>query len=110
MRKVVYSLGKAIPVVINVTMISILFYVIFGILGVIFFKGSLFYCTDENINTKGECIGRYFVDGEYVAREWKNRQSNFDNIFSSILLLYEVSGLEMWPDTMYNAVDSVGFD
>ena len=44
MKKVVTSVFRALPVVANVMLISLLFYLIFGILGVIFFKGGLYRC------------------------------------------------------------------
>ena len=31
---------------------------------------------------------------------------NFDNIGFSMLTLFEISSLEMWPDYMFNAIDS----
>lgn len=36
--------------------------------------------------------------------------NNYDNIFYSMITFFEVSTLEMWPDYMYAAVDSVGQD
>jgi hypothetical protein len=50
MKKVVTSVMQAMPVVLNVLLISMLFYLIFGILGVIFFKGAFFSCTDSRID------------------------------------------------------------
>ena len=38
----VSSVMMALPVVVNVFLILMLFYLIFGILGVIFFKGALY--------------------------------------------------------------------
>ena len=40
---------------------------------------------------------------------WMNRDKRFDNIFVSILTLFEVATLEMFLDTMYQAIDSTGF-
>ena len=51
----------ALPVVVNVFLILMLFYLIFGILGVIFFKGALYACTDPNIDNEDDCIG-YFIN------------------------------------------------
>jgi len=107
MKMVVNCVLKAMPLVFNVMLISLLFYLIFGILGVIFFKGKFHYCTDELVKTKENCFGEYQVNGVALEREWKNQNSNFDNVFNSILVLFEISTLEMWPDYMYSAVDSV---
>jgi hypothetical protein len=32
--------------------------------------------------------------------------NNYNNIFNSFLVFFEVSTLEMWPDIMYAAIDS----
>lgn len=42
--------------------------------------------------------------------EWVVPINNYDDIFSSMLTFFEISTLEMWPDMMFNAVDSVGYD
>ena len=42
------------PAVGNVLLITALFYLIFGILGVIFFKGTFYECTDPNIDNEDD--------------------------------------------------------
>lgn len=32
-------------------------------------------------------------------------EGHFDNVASSLLLLFEISTMEMWPTTLYNVVD-----
>lgn len=39
---------------------------------------------------------------------WLNPPFHFDNIFMSMLTLFEIASLEMWPDYMYPCVDAVG--
>jgi len=36
--------------------------------------------------------------------------NNYDNILSSMITFFEISSLEMWPNMMFNAVDSVALD
>lgn len=45
-----------------------------------------------------------------LEREWIVPFNNYDNILSSMLAFYEISGLEMWPSKMYAAIDSVALD
>lgn len=73
MKKVVMSLFSAVPEVLQIAIISLLFYLIFGILGVIFFKGSFYSCNDPTVKTEEDCIGKYFNDGSLELREWKNQ-------------------------------------
>jgi voltage-gated sodium channel type II alpha len=60
MKTVVTSVMQAVPAVFNVLLISLMFYLIFGILGVIFFKGSFYSCTDPNIEDEDLCVGPFF--------------------------------------------------
>lgn len=55
MKKVVTSVIRAMPVVLNVLLISLLFYLIFGILGVIFFSGKFYSCDGDISLDKDEC-------------------------------------------------------
>jgi len=59
MKTVVNSLLKSIPQLFNVLMISLLFYLVFGILGVQLFKGAIGSCNDESIIHKEECVGAF---------------------------------------------------
>ena len=42
----------AIPSVLNVMIISLLFFLIFGIIGVNYFKGQFFYCGNAHLDDK----------------------------------------------------------
>ena len=57
MKVVVNSLLTSIPNLLNVILISLLFFLVFGILGVQLFKGQLGYCNDESIVYKNDCQG-----------------------------------------------------
>lgn len=110
LKTVVTSVMRSMPAVGNVILISLLFYLIFGILGVIFFKGAFYTCTDPNIENQDDCEGMYIDpnSGVIVERDWRNSDFHFDNVAMSMLTLFEVSTLEMWPDYMYLAIDSRG--
>ena len=45
----VQSLINAIPGIVNVLVICLLFFLLFGILGTNFFKGTFYYCINDNI-------------------------------------------------------------
>ena len=108
MKKVVTSVIQAIPAVFNVMLITVLFYLIFGILGIIFFNGVMFYCTDPSILIDSECLGSFIDSGGNIAkRQWRELSYNFDNIFSAVLTLFDLSTLEDWPSYLVGAVDGV---
>ena len=45
-----------------------------------------------------------------VRRRWESLPQNFNDVGSALLTVFEVSSGEMWPNIMYNVVDSVGPD
>ena len=98
----------AIPNIANVLIISLLFFLIFAIICVNFFKGKFSYCYNTNegetetiisslngnsIKTKWDCIDNGSV--------WLEFDSNFDNVFLGILTLFEMSTTEGWVEVMY---------
>lgn len=46
----------------------------------------------------------------WEEREWAVHNNNYDDILISMLTFFEISTLEMWPDMMYNAIDSYHLD
>lgn len=107
MKTVVNSLLRAIPNLFNVALINMLFFVVFGILGVQIFKGQLGHCSDSSINEKANCEG---VDATNTEREWIVPFNNFDNIVWSIITFFELATLEGWPSTLLRIIDSQGTD
>ena len=76
----------AIPSLFNVLVISIMFFMICGIIGVNYFKGTFYGCTfgsqfpvelifkTENfVSTKFDCLN--------LGGEWTNADQHFDNVF-----------------------------
>ena len=42
------------------------------------------------------------------GRLWVNAPTHFDNVGYAMLTLFEVFTLEMWPDIMFQVIDSQG--
>jgi voltage-dependent calcium channel L type alpha-1F len=103
-------------------LIILLFLLVFGILGVQIFKGSIATCNDDHpsIKTKSDCVGYFWRDlydvhgekigMELIEREWILPFNNYNHVFISMVTFFEVSTLEMWPGVMYNAIDANGKD
>ena len=109
MKLVINSIFATVPALANVLLISLLFFYIFGIIGVQQFKGLYWYCVDSTATDfvvldldEVECVA---FDG---GRWQTNKFGNFDNIGSSMSLLFELATLEQWPDIMYSAIDAQG--
>jgi hypothetical protein len=110
MKTIVNSLLKAIPSLFNVALINILFFVVFGILGVQIFKGQIGHCNDETIEYKIKCTGKFMLDGVKTDREWVVPFNNFNNVLWSMITFFELATLEGWPNTLLQIVDSQGVD
>ncbi|CAH3016377.1 unnamed protein product [Porites evermanni] len=109
MKVVVNALFAAIPGIANVLVVSVLFWLIFSILGVHLFAGKFYKCVDEDnaqlpasvIASKAECMNRT-IDGY----RWINSNVNFDNVLAGFLALMQVATFEGWMEVMKDAVDS----
>eukprot|EP00322_Chrysochromulina_rotalis_P026742 CAMPEP_0115869128 /NCGR_PEP_ID=MMETSP0287-20121206/21651_1 /TAXON_ID=412157 /ORGANISM="Chrysochromulina rotalis, Strain UIO044" /LENGTH=1138 /DNA_ID=CAMNT_0003323809 /DNA_START=89 /DNA_END=3502 /DNA_ORIENTATION=- len=104
LRVVVDLFIKTLPAVANVMLVVCLFAIVFGILGVQLFAGTFSSCeyaqTDYSMfGSAHECIAAGGV--------WANPAlGSFDNIGASMLLLFESSTMEGWPDVMYHTIDA----
>jgi len=104
---VVTSLFKVLPPVTRVLGVSLFFYMVFGIIAINLFKGTYYQCEFSDgtrLLTVGKDQCRGMINGQAVT--WKNADvANFDDIFWSVLTLFEVASMEMWPDVMFRAQD-----
>ncbi|NXK88428.1 SCN5A protein, partial [Formicarius rufipectus] len=111
MRVVVNALLGAIPSIMNVLLVCLIFWLIFSIMGVNLFAGKFGKCvnlTEENselnnsIDNRKDCED-YNNTGKIF---WVNVKVNFDNVGSGYLALLQVATFKGWMDIMYAAVDS----
>lgn len=110
MRVVVNALIKAIPSIANVMMVCLIFWLIFGIVGVQFFAGKFYKCVDEDGNklsvnitkNKFECLEKNYT--------WINSKINFDDVLMSYLALFQVATYKGWIEVMNDAIDSKEID
>ncbi|XP_044534637.1 sodium channel protein type 8 subunit alpha isoform X4 [Gracilinanus agilis] len=113
MRVVVNALVGAIPSIMNVLLVCLIFWLIFSIMGVNLFAGKYHYCFNETseyrfeieeVNNKSDCEA--LMDGNSTEIRWKNVKINFDNVGAGYLALLQVATFKGWMDIMYAAVDS----
>uniref|UniRef100_A0A2K6TYY8 Sodium channel protein n=1 Tax=Saimiri boliviensis boliviensis TaxID=39432 RepID=A0A2K6TYY8_SAIBB len=108
MKVVVNALIGAIPAILNVLLVCLIFWLIFCILGVYFFSGKFWRCingTDSVINytivtNKNQCESGNF--------SWLNQKVNFDDVGNAYLALLQVATFKGWMDIIHAAVDSRG--
>ncbi|XP_039602583.1 sodium channel protein type 8 subunit alpha isoform X4 [Polypterus senegalus] len=113
MRVVVNALVGAIPSIMNVLLVCLIFWLIFSIMGVNLFAGKYGYCFNETeeayfkthiVNNKSECEDLIAENNTDVR--WKSVKINFDNVGAGYLALLQVATFKGWMDIMYAAVDS----
>lgn len=92
----VNALLGAIPSIMNVLLVCLIFWLIFSIMGVNLFAGKYYYCvnatTDEPfpievVNNKSDCLSLN------DSARWKNVKINFDNVGAGYLALLQVVSL-----------------
>uniref|UniRef100_A0A671YBS6 Sodium channel protein n=1 Tax=Sparus aurata TaxID=8175 RepID=A0A671YBS6_SPAAU len=110
MRVVVNALLGAIPSIMNVLLVCLIFWLIFSIMGVNLFAGKYYYCVNTTndevfpisvVNNMTECLN--LIND---SARWKNVKINFDNVGAGYLALLQVATFKGWMDIMYAAVDS----
>ncbi|XP_033022305.1 sodium channel protein type 1 subunit alpha isoform X3 [Lacerta agilis] len=112
MRVVVNALLGAIPSIMNVLLVCLIFWLIFSIMGVNLFAGKFYHCINtttgdmfliEEVYNQTQC--EELIQRNESAR-WKNVKVNFDNVGFGYLSLLQVATFKGWMDIMYAAVDS----
>ncbi|XP_021115486.1 sodium channel protein type 10 subunit alpha isoform X2 [Heterocephalus glaber] len=113
MRVVVDALVGAIPSIVNVLLVCIIFWLIFSIMGVNLFAGKFGRCINHTngefdlvnwtvVNNMTECENQNYTGSFF----WVNVKVNFDNVMMGYLALLQVATFKGWMDIMYAAVDS----
>ncbi|KAL7869922.1 hypothetical protein AOLI_G00139100 [Acnodon oligacanthus] len=95
MRVVVNALVGAIPSIMNVLLVCLIFWLIFSIMGVNLFAGKFYRCinttTDElfpieEVNNKSDCMELMYTN----EARWVNVKVNYDNVGLGYLSLLQV--------------------
>ncbi len=76
LKLTVQSLMASLKDIANVLLICFVFFIIFGILGVQLFKGTMYFCEGPNVSnvtTKNDCLS----DSE---NQWRNARFNYDDL------------------------------
>ncbi|XP_074145317.1 sodium channel protein type 10 subunit alpha [Sminthopsis crassicaudata] len=112
MRVVVDALVGAIPSIMNVLLVCLIFWLIFSIMGVNLFSGKFGRCVNLTVgdfspvnvsiaNDKTQCNNQS-ASGLF----WDTVKVNFNNVGIGYLALLQVATFKGWMDIMYAAVDS----
>ncbi|XP_059418520.1 sodium channel, voltage-gated, type I-like, alpha [Carassius carassius] len=109
MRVVVNALLGAIPSIMNVLLVCLIFWLIFSIVGVNFFAGKFSECVNITSDKRmpiTDISNRTQCELRPEELRWRNVKINFDNVGNGYLALLQVATFKGWMPIMYAAVDS----
>lgn len=103
MKLIVNALLSSLPSMTNVTIVCLLFLLIFAIMGVDSFKGTFGSCTldDEDLLAKVDNIN----DCLKFGGSWDTPDATFDNTLVATRTLFEMMSTEGWIDVMSAGID-----
>ncbi|KAK8395290.1 hypothetical protein O3P69_006178 [Scylla paramamosain] len=106
MRVVVNALVGAIPSIVNVLLVCLIFWLIFAIMGVQLFNGRYHKCIDEN----GDKLNAEIVPDHQMCDimnySWVNSEVHFDHVGMAYLALFQVATWKGWIPIMNDAIDA----
>ncbi|XP_032298869.1 sodium channel protein type 5 subunit alpha-like [Coturnix japonica] len=102
-KVVVNALLGAIPSILNVLLVCVVFWLLFNIVGVKLLGQKFWKCVlkagdNRGVENKSDC--------ESYGGKWTNSDVNFDHVGMGYLALLQVATFKGWMDIMYAAVDS----
>lgn len=90
MKLVVNALLASIPSMTNVLLVCSLIILIFSIMGVSFFKGAYYYCSEDPLKDEPIDMDKIVTKADCLAAGglWKNQDMNFDNCANAMSTLF----------------------
>eukprot|EP00198_Chlamydomonas_reinhardtii_P001158 XP_001690493.1 voltage-gated Ca2+ channel, alpha subunit [Chlamydomonas reinhardtii] len=108
MRLVFKSVTMSLMSMANVSVVCILFFLIFAILGVQLFSGRFYRCNDDTVAGQTECVGNFTdpLTNSTLERHWSNDFPNFDNTGNALLCCFITATLNGYTEIMTNAMSA----
>jgi hypothetical protein len=105
-KVIIISLGRSMSNLAHVIIIAFILMYLLGLVGVQLFGGRLQQCL--TIPTANVIPVNQLDCGKLNATVWTNApwMGNYDTIFSSMLVMFELSTEENWPGIMYMGIDA----
>eukprot|EP00798_Chlamydomonas_sp_ICE-L_P015920 gene15920-22054_t len=108
MRMVFKSLIMSLVAMGNVSIVLVMFFLIFAMLGTHLFMGLFYTCNDTSVANMTECVGDYnnTETGLVEGRDWHNQFPNFDNVGNSLFVTFIVASLNGYTFIMQRAMST----
>lgn len=78
---------------------------LFGIQGVNFFAGKMYYCYMDNIPESVHSLIQSKWDCQDFGGEWVNPITNFDNVGNAMMTMFTMMTTEGWTVIMFKLTD-----
>ena len=109
------ALLQAIPNVLRIVVMMVLFFMIFGIIAISLFKGRFYQCLTDQARTSIDDFDAVFTiehkwDCLNSGGDWMKNYYNFDNMYQAIASLFIISNVASWADFMYTGAQVTEID
>lgn len=88
----------------------LLFFLIFGIIGISYFKGKFYYCQYDFLGFEYLELLNYKWDCLNIGGNWLNKPYSFDNIFQAMKTLFQMATTSGWSDIMFTSINTTDID
>ena len=109
-RLSISAIGRGLPDIVQIIGVSALFCFIFSIAGIHFFKGSMYFCNRDYSELSEEIEIDSIYDCLNYGGDWVSRDVSFDNIFVSMMTLFEILTGKCWWVTLIGLADNYEID
>jgi hypothetical protein len=137
MRVIIEALVSSAGGLFGVTMLGMVFYLMFAILGVAMFGGKFYRCDDMDVWGRADCVGAFTYEAEcedprsnefeqltveqfgstpamcvFIGTpKWRIAQGySFDNLGQALKTLFHVGTAAGWSECLYLAMDTTAID
>ncbi len=104
----IQAIGKALPSFVQTLGIAGLFFFVFSVFGIHYYKGMMYYCSKTNITGEPKIVTIY--DCMDYGGEWRNTDISFDNMLMAFMTLFELLTAKFWWTLVLGLADNYGVD
>ena len=110
LKVAVKSLIKSVPKLLNITVVMLFTFFIFGVFATQYLKGTFSSCSNNNIASQFQNNTPTIWACLDLGGDWAAQDYSFDNIVRSTVTLFEVATTSNWFCVMWSATDAVGIN
>jgi voltage-dependent calcium channel L type alpha-1C len=106
------ALAVALPGIFDILIVMLLFFFIFGIITLNYFKGNFNYCDPVGLDSMNMSSIFNLAQSKWDCLNsgalWRNKFNNFDSTPNSMATLFIISNAVQWRETFYTALHARG--